>query len=89
MAISSSGIGSAAAQNRIALAIAGAGKLDAAIEWAKIAIDIYPKEATLYGSLGDFYLKHKRELAIEAYKKALEIDANFEHAKKMLQELMK
>lgn len=88
-AINSRGIASARALNQIALALAGANKLDAGIDWLKIATEIYPKEATLYGTLGDFYLKQsQREQAINAFKKALEVDPNFEHAKQMLKKLM-
>lgn len=47
------------------------------------------EEAALYGTLGDFYLKqNQREQAINAFKKALEVDPNFEHAKEMLKKLM-
>ena len=54
-----------------------------------MATEMYPKEATLYGTLGDFYLKqNQREQAINALKKALEVDPNFEHAKEMLKKLM-
>jgi tetratricopeptide (TPR) repeat protein len=63
--------------------------VDSAIEWLKIATEIYTKEAALYGTLGDFYLKQsRREQAISAYKKALDVDPNFEHAKEMLKKLM-
>lgn len=90
VAINSRRIASAQALNQIALAIAGADKLPAAIEWLKIATEIYPKEAALYGTLADLYLKQgHRDQAIEFYKKALEIDPNFEPAKKMLKELPK
>ena len=59
------------------------------IEWLEIATEMYPKEAALYGTLGDFYLKqNRREEAINAYKKALDVDPNFEHAKEMLKKLM-
>ena len=88
-AISSRGIASARALNQIALGIAGVDKLDAAIEWLKIATEMYPKEAALYGTLGDFHLKqNRREEAINAYKKALDVDPNFEHAKEMLKKLI-
>jgi CubicO group peptidase (beta-lactamase class C family) len=89
VAISSAGIASARALNQIALGIAGVDKLASAIEWLIIATEMYPKEAALYGTLGDFYLKQsRREQAISAYKKALDVDPNFEHAKGMLKKLM-
>jgi tetratricopeptide (TPR) repeat protein len=86
---SSKGIGSPGALNQIALGIARIDKPDLAIEWLKIATEMYPKEAALYGTLGDLYLKpNQREQAINAFKKALEIDPNFEHARTMLKKLM-
>ena len=88
VAINSKGIASARVSNQIALALAGANKLDAGIEWLRIATEIYPKEAALYGTFGDYYLKQDlREQAINAYKKALELDPKFEHAKEMLKKL--
>jgi len=69
--------------------LAGVAKLEAGIEWLKLAIELYPREASLYGTLGDFYQKQgQREQAIQTYKKALEVDPNFEHAKAMLKKLM-
>ncbi|HEX8178061.1 MAG TPA: serine hydrolase [Pyrinomonadaceae bacterium] len=86
-AINQRGIASAKTLNQIALALAGIDKLEAGIEWLKLATEIYPKEAPLYSSLGDFYRKQgRREQAVESYKKALEIDPTFEHAKEMLKE---
>jgi CubicO group peptidase (beta-lactamase class C family)/tetratricopeptide (TPR) repeat protein len=86
--INSNGIASAKALNQIAFALAGI-RVEAAIDWLKLASEIYPKEAVLYSSLGDFYQKQgQREQAIEAYKKALEADPNFEHAKETLKKLM-
>lgn len=81
----SKGIAGAGALNQIALALTGIGKPDVAIDWLQLAIEIYPREARLYGTLGDVYGKQgRREQSIEAYKKALEIDPTFEHAKEML-----
>lgn len=87
--INSRGIASAGAVNQIGLAIAGADKLEAGIEWLKLATEFYPKEAALYGSLGDLYQKQgRREQAIDSYKKALEVDPNLEPAKEKLKKLM-
>lgn len=83
--INSKGIAGAGALNQIASALTGIGKLDAAVDWLELAIEIYPREARLYGTLGDAYRKQgRREQSIEAYKKALEIDPKFEHAREML-----
>ncbi|HKP73572.1 MAG TPA: tetratricopeptide repeat protein, partial [Pyrinomonadaceae bacterium] len=87
--ISSKGIASANTSNQIAQAMAGADKPEAGIEWLRLATEIYPKEASLYGTLGDLYQKlGRREQAVESYKRALEIDPNFEHAKEMLRKNM-
>jgi CubicO group peptidase (beta-lactamase class C family) len=88
--LNANGIASAKILNQIALALAGLNKLDAAIEWLKLAVEIYPQEAALYSTTGDFYQKQgQREPAIEAYKKALEVDPNNEPAKDALKKLMK
>ncbi len=87
--INSKGIAGAGTVNQIALALSGIGKLDAAIDWLEIAIEIYPREARLYGTFGDVYSKQgRREQSIEAYKKAPEIDPAFEHAREMLKKEM-
>ena len=52
--INSNGIAGAKALNQIAFALAGI-RAEAAIDWLKLASEIYPKEAVLYNSLGDFY----------------------------------
>lgn len=87
VAISSKGIASTGAFNQIALAIAGAVKLDVAIDWLLNATEIYPNDANLFGTLGDLYEKSGRQdLAVEAYKKALAIDPSFEKAKAKLKQ---
>jgi tetratricopeptide (TPR) repeat protein len=71
--------------NQIALAIAALEKLSEAIDWLEISTEIYPKDANLFGILGDLYQKSgRREQAIEAYKRAVAIDPNFEKAKSAL-----
>lgn len=88
VAINSKGIASAGALNQIALAIAGADKLSAAIDWLEISTEIYPTDANLFATLGDFYEKSGRpEHAVDAYKRALAIDPNFEKAKAALKRL--
>lgn len=87
--INANGIAGPRALNQIALALAGMDKVPAAIEWLTLAIEIYPREAALYGTSGDLYLKQgQREQAIESYKKALEIDPNYEPAKEALKGLL-
>jgi tetratricopeptide (TPR) repeat protein len=52
-------------------------------------VKLHPKEANLYDSIGEFYLnKGDKPNAIEYYNKALEVDPNFENAKRMLKKIM-
>lgn len=51
---------------------------------------MYPQEANLYDSIGEFYLrKGDKEQAIAFYRKALEVDPKFENAKQALERLTK
>ena len=65
-------------------------KFDEAIQAFKKQIKLVPDKANPYDSLGDAYRKvGKVKLAIEQYKKALEINPEFEQSKKKLEELKK
>jgi tetratricopeptide (TPR) repeat protein len=65
-------------------------KTKEAIEIFKYAVSEYPESANAYDSLGEAYMKNgDRELAIESYKKCLELDPNNDNAKKMLEQLQK
>ena len=67
--------------NNIAYQIANAGMVDEAISLLRTAIDLYPKEANLYDSVGEFLLrKGDKVKALESYQKALEINPNFANA---------
>jgi CubicO group peptidase (beta-lactamase class C family) len=67
--------------NNIAYLLAGVGLVDDAIAILKAGIDLYPKEANLYDSLGEFQLrKGDKAKALESYKKALEINPSFQNA---------
>ncbi len=89
VSITANGIASAKVLHQIARSLAGIDKLDASIDWLNLAVELYPKEAMLYDALGDMYLKKgSNEQAIQSYKKALEVDPNFEHSKEMLKKLM-
>jgi len=67
-----------------------ANKLKHAMALLTIAIELYPREPSLYTDLGDMYLQTgEKEKAIEYYKKSLEINPNFERAKTRLLELQK
>lgn len=88
VAMDPKGMASPGTLNQISLAIAGADKLDAAIAWLEISTETYPNDANLFGTLGDLYEKAGQpERAVAMYKKALEIDPNFEKAKAALKRL--
>jgi CubicO group peptidase (beta-lactamase class C family) len=59
-------------------------------ELGLIAVEISPKEPSLYVALGDLYmLMGRREEAAESFKRALRVDPNFEDAKARLKSLKK
>ena len=56
------------------------------MELLLLAIDLYPKDAALYESVGELYSKAGNKVkAIEFYKKALALDPNLERSKQMLE----
>jgi len=72
--------------NGMAYDLAGLGRLDGATALLRIAVELHPKEANLYDSLGELELKAFRtEASVAAYKKALEIDPKFESSIKALE----
>jgi len=85
------GIASAKILNQIANSWSNEGaahRMDKALDVLKVALELYPKEAALYDTAGNIYLrKGERTQAIEAYKKALEVDPTLEHAQKSLRSL--
>ena len=83
LSLEANGPASAGNLNNIAYQMAGIGLTDYAISILKVAIEIHPKEANLYDSLGEFQLKKGDKVkALELYKKALEVDPNFGNAAK-------
>ena len=67
--------------NNVAYQFAGVGMVDEAMGLLRTAIELYPKEANLYDSLGEFHLrKGDKVKALELYQKALEIDPKFSNA---------
>jgi tetratricopeptide (TPR) repeat protein len=81
---------SSSALNRAAYDLAGNDRLDAAAAWLRLAIELYPKDANLYDSLGELEAKGGHtDRAIEAYRKALELDPKLESSTKALEKLEK
>ena len=75
------GPASPSGMNNVAYQLAGAGMVDQALAVLQTAIVLYPKEANLYDSLGEFQLRKGEKLkALQSYQKALEIDPNFPNA---------
>ena len=60
--------------NNIAYQLAGVGMVEEAMVILQTAIEMYPKEANLYDSLGEFQLKKgEKAKALASYQKALEV----------------
>ncbi|HKV33049.1 MAG TPA: serine hydrolase [Pyrinomonadaceae bacterium] len=79
--INPNGLASAGGLNGIAYQIGNAGMVDEALALLRTAIDLYPKDANLYDSVGEFQLKQgDKTKALESYQKALEINPNFPNA---------
>jgi CubicO group peptidase (beta-lactamase class C family) len=75
------GPASAAGLNSIAYQVGNVGMVDEALILLRTAIDLYPKDANLYDSVGEFQLrKGDKVKALESYQKALEINPNFPNA---------
>jgi CubicO group peptidase (beta-lactamase class C family) len=87
-AINANGVAGPNGLNNMAYQLAGIGKVEAGMAILQTAVELYPKEANLYDSIGEFYLKQdQKEKAIEFYQKALQIDPNLASAKSMLEKI--
>jgi CubicO group peptidase (beta-lactamase class C family) len=74
--------------NRLGFTLAEAGRLEAGTHLLRLAIEIHPREANLYDSLGELEARAGRtDAAIEAYRKALELDPKLESSKSALEKL--
>ena len=52
------------------------------------AVELYPSEANLFDSVGEFYLaKEEKDKAVEYYKKALDIDPDLRSSKQALEKI--
>ena len=88
LALNPDGLASARTLHQAARDWASQKRVDDAMALLKVAVELHPKSAPLYDALGDFYQqKGQKELARQAYEKAVEADSNFEHAKEMLKKL--
>lgn len=67
-----------------------ANKVASAIEIFKLNVEAFPYSGNCYDSLGEAYLKNgDRQLAIDNYKKSIELDPTNEAGKKALEQLLK
>jgi CubicO group peptidase (beta-lactamase class C family) len=74
--------------NMLGYELLGDDKTEMAIAVFKINIQLFPDEANPYDSLGDAYLKNgEKEEAKKCFKKAIQIDPNFEASIRKLNEL--
>lgn len=65
-------------------------KLDAALAFLNLNVELYPEFAMSYVGLGEAYMrKEEQVLAVANFKKALELDPNNRHAKMRLDQLSK
>lgn len=79
--INPTGGASASGLNNNARQFADLGRPDQAIAILKVATVLYPRDATLQASLGEFHLKKgDKAKALEHYKKALELNPEFPNA---------
>ncbi|MCI0707070.1 MAG: serine hydrolase [Ignavibacteriae bacterium] len=84
------GAGGPGGLNNVAYGLLGRGMVDEGLVVLNTAVKLYPKEANLYDSIGEFYVnKGQKDKAIEYYKKALEINPKFESSLKALENLTK
>jgi len=66
----------------------GSDRLAEAIEVFKMNVEMYPESANAYDSLGEAYMNAgQNELAIENYRRSLELNPENENAARMLQRL--
>lgn len=82
------GVASQGRLNGLAYELAGAGKADDGMKLLQVAVELNPKVANLYDSIGEFYLmKRDTTNSIRYYKKALEVNPEFANPKRMLEQI--
>ena len=71
--------------NRLGYQLLSMKKVAEAIEILKLNVEMFPKSANVYDSLGEAYAAHNdKELSIASYKKSLELDPNNANGKARL-----
>jgi tetratricopeptide (TPR) repeat protein len=74
--------------NALGYRLLGMKKVKEAIEIFKLNVGAYPQSANVYDSLGEAYMAHgDKELAIQNYQKAAELDPQNTNALEMLKKL--
>lgn len=74
--------------NAIAYNLLERKRVKEAIEVLKLSIEIFPESANLYDSLGEMYLlQDNKKLALENYKKSINLNPNNIEGKKIVEEL--
>ncbi len=76
--------------NRLGYQLLGENKVKEAIEIFKMNVEMYPESWNVYDSLGEGYMNDgQKELAIQSYKKSLELNPENENGKAMLKRIEK
>ena len=76
--------------NRLGYQLLRGGKVKEAIEIFKLNVEAYPQGFNTYDSLGEAYMTvNERELAVQNYKKSLELNPNNTNATEVLKRLEK
>jgi CubicO group peptidase (beta-lactamase class C family) len=74
--------------NILGYQLMGTGKLDEAIEIFKLNVELFPDSWNVYDSLGEAYLNNgDNNLALENYRKSVELNSQNEHGKEVMQKL--
>jgi tetratricopeptide (TPR) repeat protein len=74
--------------NELGYQFLGLKKTQEAIEILKLNAEEYPSSSNVYDGLGEAYMEHgDKELAIQNYKKSLELDPKNSNAVSMLKKL--
>lgn len=76
--------------NHIGYELLEEGKLDEALGFFKLNVELFPEDANLWDSLGEvYYHKKDKTNALKYYKKALSLDPNMDSAKAMIAKIEK